>query len=181
MAGILGVCLIVAAAYVASIDLGKLSVAAIGLAAVGDIAVCFAFAGHDRRGGSRGGTSARFARRAGGGDDRTCASPCVGHLDDRHDRGVDHRAEHRLQRQRDRFDERELLLAWRCRTLRQLHRVPAYIPTAPILPHDTQSSIASIPGVAEVVPAQMAFATLGDKRVVIQGLAPGAVAPPSRA
>ena len=34
-------------------------------------------------------------------------------------------------------------------------------------------SIASIPGVAEVVPGQMAYATLGDKRVLIQGLAPG--------
>ena len=38
VAGILGVLFIVAAAYVASIDLGKLSVAAIGLAVVGDIA-----------------------------------------------------------------------------------------------------------------------------------------------
>jgi putative ABC transport system permease protein len=53
------------------------------------------------------------------------------------------------------------------------------LPTAPMLPQDTQSSIASIPGVAEVVPSQMAFATLGDNRVVIQGLAPGVVGPPA--
>ena len=33
----------------------------------------------DRRGGSRGGTSARCARRPCGSDDRTCAAPCVGH------------------------------------------------------------------------------------------------------
>ena len=36
-------------------------------------------------------------------------------------------------------------------------------------------------GVAAVVPGQMAYATLGDRRVIIQGLAAGSVAPPSRA
>ena len=60
-------------------------------------------------------------------------------------------------------------------------RVPAYIRRRRFCLDDTEPSIASIPGVAEVVPGQMAYATLADKRVLIQGLAPGAVAPPSRA
>jgi len=55
---------------------------------------------------------------------------------------------------------------------------PGVFPTAPILPQDAQSKIASIPGVAGVFPAQMAFGTVGGRRVLIQGLAPGAVAPP---
>jgi putative ABC transport system permease protein len=54
-------------------------------------------------------------------------------------------------------------------------------PTAPVLAQDTEAAIAAIPGVAEVIPGQMAYATVGNMRVIIQGLVPGSVAPPSRA
>ena len=58
---------------------------------------------------------------------------------------------------------------------------PGVFPTAPILPSATEPTVAAVPGVAQVVPGQMAYATLGDTRVIIQGLAPGSVAPPSAA
>jgi putative ABC transport system permease protein len=58
---------------------------------------------------------------------------------------------------------------------------PGILPTAPVLPQDTESVIASIPGVAAVIPGQMAYASVGGTRVLIQGLASGSVAPPSRA
>jgi putative ABC transport system permease protein len=57
---------------------------------------------------------------------------------------------------------------------------PGVFPTAPILPQDTESVIASVPGVARVIPGQAAFATVGDMRVLMQGISPGSVAPPSR-
>lgn len=45
-------------------------------------------------------------------------------------------------------------------------------PTAP-LPSDTESKVAALPGVAKVVPAQFAFATVGDTRIMLLGVAPG--------
>jgi putative ABC transport system permease protein len=40
-----------------------------------------------------------------------------------------------------------------------------------LLPPDTESSVAAIPGVERVVPEQMAFATVGDTRVMLLGIA----------
>jgi putative ABC transport system permease protein len=54
---------------------------------------------------------------------------------------------------------------------------PGVFPTT-VLPQDTESRIASIPGVARVVPGQSAFATVAGRRVLLQGVAPGSVAPP---
>ncbi|MFQ6395003.1 FtsX-like permease family protein [Nocardia sp. KC 131] len=42
-------------------------------------------------------------------------------------------------------------------------------PTGPLLPSDLRDKIAAVPGVSEVSPAQMAFATLGSGRVLLQG------------
>jgi putative ABC transport system permease protein len=42
-------------------------------------------------------------------------------------------------------------------------------PTGPLLPVDLRDKIAAVPGVADVSPAQMAFATLGTGRVMLQG------------
>ena len=59
---------------------------------------------------------------------------------------------------------------------------PGVFPTAPMLPQDTESVDRVDPReYADVVPGQMAYATLGGTRVIIQGLAPGSVAPPSGA
>jgi putative ABC transport system permease protein len=42
-----------------------------------------------------------------------------------------------------------------------------------LLPPDTESKVWAIPGVERVVPDQMAFATVGDSRVMLLGIAPG--------
>ena len=42
-----------------------------------------------------------------------------------------------------------------------------------LLPPDTQPNVAAVPGVKSVVPGQMAFATVGDTRVMLLGIAPG--------
>lgn len=42
-----------------------------------------------------------------------------------------------------------------------------------LLPPDTESKVRAIPGVDRVVPDQMAFATVGDTRVMLLGIAPG--------
>ncbi|MEV6427420.1 FtsX-like permease family protein [Nocardia sp. NPDC051463] len=42
-------------------------------------------------------------------------------------------------------------------------------PTGPLLPSDLRDKIAAVPGVSAVRPAQMAFATLGSGRVMLQG------------
>jgi putative ABC transport system permease protein len=50
---------------------------------------------------------------------------------------------------------------------------PGLFPTSPLLPGGLQATIAALPGVAGVVPGQMAYATVGDSKVLIQGLAAG--------
>jgi putative ABC transport system permease protein len=42
-----------------------------------------------------------------------------------------------------------------------------------LLPPDTESRVWAVPGVARVVPDQMAFATVGETRVMLLGIAPG--------
>lgn len=42
-----------------------------------------------------------------------------------------------------------------------------------LLPPDTESRVRAVPGVARVVPDQMAFATVGETRVMLLGIAPG--------
>ena len=177
VAGILGVLFIVAAAYVASIDLGKLSVAAIGLAVVGDIALCFAFAGTIVRAasavarafGSPGALAAATIERAPRRVWATLMTVMIAVSITVQSTGANTNA----------IDSTTASFASLTKAALYVSPSPAgVLPTAPMLPQDTQSSIASIPGVAEVVPSQMAFATLGDNRVVVQGLAPGAVGPP---
>ncbi|MFC9894427.1 FtsX-like permease family protein [Nocardia sp. NPDC127579] len=46
-------------------------------------------------------------------------------------------------------------------------------PTGPLLPADIKDKVAAVPGVASVSPAQMAFATLGSGRVMLQGFETG--------
>jgi putative ABC transport system permease protein len=42
-----------------------------------------------------------------------------------------------------------------------------------LLPPDTETQVRAVPGVERVVPDQMAFATMGDTRVMLLGVAPG--------
>ncbi|MGW5452904.1 FtsX-like permease family protein [Nocardia sp. NPDC003979] len=45
-------------------------------------------------------------------------------------------------------------------------------PTGPVLPADVSDKVAAVPGVANVSPGQMAFATIGSGRVMLQGYPP---------
>lgn len=51
---------------------------------------------------------------------------------------------------------------------------PESTPTGVILPMDLEATVAAVPGVARVVPAQATYAAVGDDRIIVQGLAPGA-------
>ncbi|MEU7138179.1 FtsX-like permease family protein [Nocardia sp. NPDC046473] len=50
----------------------------------------------------------------------------------------------------------------------------AEFPTGPLLPAGLADRIAAVPGIAQVSPAQMAFATLGTGRVMLEGFPPNA-------
>ena len=180
VAGVLGVCLVATAAYVASKDLGNVSVAAIGLAAAGDIAVCFAFAGSivaaaaavARVFGAPGALAAATIERAPRRVWATLMTVLIAVSITVQSTGANANAIDSTNASFSSLGDVALYVS---------SSGPGVYPTAPILPADLESSLASEPGVTEVVPGQMAYATLGDKRVIIQGLAPGSVAPPSRA
>ncbi|BBX03915.1 ABC transporter permease [Mycolicibacterium moriokaense] len=175
--GILGVFFIGAAAYIASIDLGKLSVAAIGLAVVGDIALCFAFAATIVRAasavarafGSPGALAAATIERAPRRVWATLMTVMIAVSITVQSTGANTNAIDSTNASFASLTDAALFVS---------PSPPGVLPTAPMLPSDAQSSVASIPGVAAAVPTQMAFATLGDNRVVVQGLAPGSVGPP---
>jgi putative ABC transport system permease protein len=180
LAGILGVIFVVAAAFVASIDLGKLSVAAIGLAVVGDIAVCFAFAGLIVRAasavarafGSPGALAAATIERAPRRVWATLMTVLIAVCITVQSTGANTNAIDSTNASFASLTEAALYVT---------PSPPGVLQTGPMLLQDIQSSIASIPGVAEVVPSQQAFATLGDNRVVVMGFAPGTTAPPAGA
>jgi putative ABC transport system permease protein len=180
VAGILGIFFLVAAAFVATSDLGKLSVTAIGLAAIGNIAVCFAFAGPVVRAasavarafGSPGALAAATIERVPRRVWATLMTVMIAVSITVQSTGANTNAIDSTNASFSPLADAGFYVS---------SSPPGVLPTAPMLPQDTRSSIASIPGVADVVPAQMAFATLGDNRVVLQGLAPGTVAPPSGA
>ncbi|WP_028476421.1 FtsX-like permease family protein [Nocardia sp. CNY236] len=66
------------------------------------------------------------------------------------------------------------------RTFIELDDFDAYVsptrltqfPTGPLLPATVKDEIAEVPGVSSVVPAQMAFATLGASKVLLEGYLP---------
>jgi putative ABC transport system permease protein len=180
VAGVVGGCLIATAAFVASADLANLSVAAIGLAAVGDIALCFAFAGPivgaaaavARALGAPGALAAATIERAPRRVWATLMTVMIAVSITVQSTGANANTIDSTNASFSSLGDAGLYVS---------SSGPGVYPTAPILPQDTQSTIESLPEVAEVVPGQMAYATLAGKRVIIQGLAPGAVAPPSGA
>jgi putative ABC transport system permease protein len=180
VAGVVGGFLIATAAFVASADLANLSVAAIGLAAVGDIAVCFAFAGPivgaaaavARALGAPGALAAATIERAPRRVWATLMTVMIAVSITVQSTGANANTIDSTNASFSSLGDAGLYVS---------SSGPGVYPTAPILPQDIQSTIESLPEVAEVVPGQMAYATLAGKRVIIQGLAPGAVAPPSGA
>jgi putative ABC transport system permease protein len=179
-AGLVGVGFIVAAIFVAIHDLGRLSVAAIGLLAVGEIAVWFALAGpivawaaaaarlFDAPGALAAATIERSPRRVWA----TLMAVQIAVSITVQGTGSNTNA----------IDSTDASFA-------SLGDVGFFVscaasgvlPTAPVLPQDTESQIASIPGVARVVPRQLVYATVAGRRVVLQGVARGTVTPPLNA
>jgi putative ABC transport system permease protein len=180
VAGFVGVCLVAAAAVVASQNWGNVSVAAIGLAAAGDIAVCFAFAGPivgaatgvARAFGAPGALAAATIERAPRRVWATLMTVLIAVSITVQSTGANANVIDSTNASFKSLGEAGLYVS---------SSGPGVYPTAPVLPQDTEASIASIPGVAEIIPGQMAYATLAHERVIIQGLAPGSVAPPSQA
>ncbi len=66
---------------------------------------------------------------------------------------------------------------------RATERLPLYVsvsgsnelPTGPVLAPEVQAAASQVPGVAEVVPLQFAYGTIGDQRILLGGTVPGAV------
>ncbi|MGV9414350.1 ABC transporter permease [Nocardia sp. NPDC003693] len=54
---------------------------------------------------------------------------------------------------------------------------PDEFPTGPALPADLAARVAAAPGVASVIEGQVAYATIGDEKVILYGLAAGTVNP----
>ena len=180
VAGVFGVGLVAAAVVVASRDLGRVSVAAIALMVLGEIALCFAFAGPivkwaaacARAFGAPGALAAATIERAPRRVWATFMTVQIALSLTVQTTGSNFNA----------IDSTDASFA----SLRDVDFFvsssgPGVFPTAPLLPQDAESKIASTPGVSGVVPGQMAYATLGGSRVLIQGLSPGSVAPPSGA
>jgi len=174
--GVFGVGVIAAAIVIATHDLGRLSVAAIGLLALGEIAVWFAFAGQlvtwaaagARLFGAPGALAAATIERAPSRVWATLMTVQIAVAITVQSTGSNINA----------IDSTNASFASFGKAGIYVSSTPGVVATAPVLPPDTESRIASIPGVARVIPGQMAYATVAGRRVVIQGVAPGSVAPP---
>lgn len=177
---VVGIGLVTTAVVVASADLGNLSVAAIGLAAVAEIAVCFAFAGPvvgaaaavARTFGAPGALAAATIERAPRRVWATLMTVMIAVSITVQSTGSNVNAIDSTNASFASLGDVDFYIS---------SSGPGVYPTAPILPRDTESAIAAVPGVREVIAGQMAYATVADKRVIMQGLSPDSVAPPSHA
>lgn len=177
VAGVVGTGCVAAAVWVGSRDFGRVSVAAIAIVLLGEIALCFALAGpivdwaaKAARGfGAPGALAAATIERAPRRVWATFMTVQIALAITVQTTGANLNAIDSTEASFSSLRDRDFFVS---------SSGPGVFPTAPILPQDAQSKIASIPGVAGVFPAQMAFGTVGGRRVLIQGLAPGAVAPP---
>ena len=177
VAGVIGAGLVAAAGLVGSRDLGRASVAAIAIVLLGEIALCFAFAGpivkwaaKVARGlGAPGALAAATIERAPRRVWATFMTVQIALAITVQTTGANFNAIDSTEASFSSLRDRDYFVS---------SAGPGVFPTAPILPQGAESKIASIPGVRGVFPAQMAFATVRGRRVLIQGIAPGAVAPP---
>ena len=175
--GFFGVGLIAAAIVFATHDLGRLSVAAIGVVGLGEIAVWFALAdplvawaaAGARVFGAPGALAAATIERAPRRVWATLMTVNIAVAVTVQSTGSNINAIDSTDASFASIGDAGIYVS---------STGPGVFPTAPILPQDSESRIASIPGVARVVPGQSAFATVAGRRVLLQGVAPGSVAPP---
>jgi putative ABC transport system permease protein len=174
--GFFGVGLIAVAIVFATRDLGRLSVAAIGVIGLGEIAVWFALAGPlvawaaagARVFGAPGALAAATIERAPRRVWATLMTVQIAVAITVQSTGANINAIDSTNASFASIGDAGVYVS---------STGPGVFPTA-VLPQDTESGIASIPGVARVVPGQSAFATVAGRRVLLQGVAPGSVAPP---
>ena len=179
MVGVAGVALIAVSAVIASRDLGRVSVLSIGLISLGEIAVCFALAGPVIAGsvavarafGAPGALAAATIERAPRRVWATLMTVLIAVLITVQSTGSNANAIDSTNASFASLSDVGLFVS---------SSGPGVFPTAPLLPADTQATIESVPGAAGVVAGQMAYATVGGTRVLIQGLSPGSAAPPIR-
>jgi putative ABC transport system permease protein len=179
-AGVAGLGLIAVAVVVASRDLGRVSVLSIGLVALGEIAVCFALAGPivavsaavARAFGAPGALAAATIERAPRRVWATLMTVLIAVTITVQSTGSNANAIDSTNASFASLGDAGLFVS---------SSGPGVFPTAPLLPADTEALIKSVPGVADVVAGQMAYATVGGTRALVQGLSPGSVAPPMRA
>jgi putative ABC transport system permease protein len=180
VAGVVGVGFVATAIAVASRDLGRASVVGVAVMVLGQIALCFAFAGPivasaaacARALGAPGELAAATIERAPRRVWATLMTVMIAVSLTVHSTGSNANAIDSTDASFAALGDVDFFVS---------SSGPGVFPTAPLLPQDAESVIASTPGVRAVVPGQMAYATLGGTRVLIQGLAPGSVAPPSGA
>jgi putative ABC transport system permease protein len=178
LAGVLGLGLVAAAVMAASRDLGRASVIGVALMVLGQLALCFAFASPivtsaarcARLFGAPGELAAATIERAPRRVWATLMTVMIGVSLTVHSTGSNANAIDSTDASFAALGDVDFFVS---------SSGPGVFPTAPLLPQNAESLVASTPGVRAVVPGQMAYATLGGTRVLIQGLAPGSTAPPS--
>ncbi|HKP40450.1 FtsX-like permease family protein [Mycobacterium sp.] len=176
-AGLVGTGLVVAAVVIASQDLGRASVLAIGLVSLGELGLCFAFASQlvaaaaavARWFGAPGALAAATIERAPRRVWATVMTVFVAVAITVQSTGSNDNAIDSTNASFASLGDVALFVS---------SAGPGVFPTAPLLPKGSEATIAAIPGVSRVVEGQVAYATLGGTRVLIQGLSPGSVAPP---
>ncbi|TPG33041.1 FtsX-like permease family protein [Mycolicibacterium hodleri] len=169
IAGIAGTALLAATVVIVTSDLGQIAIAAIALAFIGFSALCFAFAGPIIR------AAASVARRFG-------AAGMLG-------AATIERAPRRMWvammtvltavvttvavtgATSNAIDSTVASFASIAETDVWVSSAAATDYSSALLPPETAAAVAAVPGVQRVVPDQMAFATVGDTRVMLLGIA----------
>ncbi|WP_330249534.1 ABC transporter permease [Nocardia sp. NBC_00565] len=166
--GALGVGLAVGAIVIAEVDLGRISLASISMTFVAAVTLCYAATGPIVRGtaaiarlfGAPGALGATTLERAPRRVWATAMTVMIGvSATVAMGGGAVNMVDSATATFAD-FDRTDLFVS--PSSLEQF-------PTGPLLPNGLREKIAAVPGVKEVGPAQMAFATLGTGRVMLQG------------
>ncbi|MFD4183665.1 ABC transporter permease [Rhodococcus sp. NPDC058514] len=180
LAGLAGAALLAAAIAVATADLGRLGVGAIALASAAQIALCFAFgpaivratSAAARTFGAPGALAAATIDRAPRRVWATVMTVLIGVSMTVSTTGSNANVVDSATASFASLGDIDIFVS---------STDPGVFPTSPLLPEGVESRVAEVAGVAQVVPGQMAYATVGGTRVMISGLTTGSAGPPSNA
>lgn len=177
VAGLLGAGLLAAAVTVAVADVGRLSTGAIGLISAAEIALCLALgpiivrwaASISRTFGAPGALAAATVERAPRRVWATLMTVMIGVSVTMSSTGSNSNVVDSTASSFASLASADMFVS---------ASEPGVFPTAPLLPKGLQEEVEELPGVDNVVQGQMAYASLGNMRVMISGIAPGANVPP---